>query len=423
MPIAVASEFSKFGKLSKLSRTTPLSNSAFYQRLGQFYMLRVSFNISVFTAVILAGLNSTAHAQITGQITGQPAQSPSGDYLPSLGVQPSNIGSGFERFDPGTSALAASNAAYVLGSGDQVSLSVIGYPEFTGTLAIFPDGTVTLPLMGSIRASGLTPNQLSAVLTQQLRTYLVDPVVSVGLVVMRPVVVTVAGEVYRPGPVQLSGLTGNNINPLGASGAVSSITDVQLRDRLALPTLSSAVLLAGGVTRNADIRQISVRRPTAGGQVEVFTLNLWEAITSDTGIADIGLRDGDSVFIPTLSGDEINRRTVASSSLAPQVVRVKVVGEVVRPGEVAVPPNSSISSAVAIAGGPTNDAQLNNVSLVRQDADGQIQQASIDLSNLTDDFQVQEGDVVVVAKKGYLSVIDGIGRVLNPLNIFRLFGL
>jgi polysaccharide biosynthesis/export protein len=108
--------------------------------------------------------------------------------------------------------------------------------------------------------------------------------------------------------------------------------------------------------------------------------------------------------------------------LAPSTVRVKVVGEVVAPGEVAVPPDSSVSSAVAIAGGPTEDAQLSKVSLVRRNDDGQIIEEEIDLSHLVDDYQVQDGDVVVVAKRGYLSVIDGISRVLSPVNLFRMFG-
>ena len=113
---------------------------------------------------------------------------------------------------------------------------------------------------------------------------------------------------------------------------------------------------------------------------------------------------------------------MASSSLAPSTVRVKVVGEVVAPGEVAVPPDSSVSSAVAIAGGPTTDAQLKSVSLVRQDDTGEIIEQEIDLSNLVDNYQVRDGDVVVVSKRGYLSVVDGIGRVLNPVNWFRILG-
>jgi polysaccharide biosynthesis/export protein len=396
---------------------------------------------STLATLWLVASGGSALAQITGQPTlGQPNQQRPNQQTPNQQTpnqpipaqpapglnQPQLNQPNQPQLNPaaGNAPIAASDssATYILGAGDQISLSVIGYPEFTGTIAILSDGTIALPLVGTLRVSGLTTNQLSAALSQRLRTYLVDPVVSVGLAVMRPVVVTVAGEVHRPGPIQLSGLSSSNGNPLGGEGTTAAGTNSQLLERPALPTLSSAVLLAGGVTRDADIRQVSVRRPLPGGQVENLTLNLWEAITSEAGMVDIGLRDGDAIYIPRLSGDEIDRRAVASSSLAPSTVRVKVIGEVVAPGEVAVPPDSSVSSAVAIAGGPTEDAQLSNVSLVRRGDDGQIIEEAVDLSNLVDDYQVQDGDVVVVAKRGYLSVVDGIGRVLNPVNWFRIFG-
>lgn len=363
-------------------------------------------------------------AQITGQpAIDQPRSSQSVDRptdrsLPSL-QSPQTTTAPTAAFSP-TSSVSTAN--YVLGVGDQISLSVIGYPEFTGNLAVLPDGTVILPLIGPVQANGLTTAQLSNALAAQLRTYLVDPVTSVGLLVRRPVVVTVAGEVHRPGPIQLG--RGSNLGGdiLRADNTTVNGPELTEGDRQALPTLSSAVLLAGGVTRDADIRQVVVRRPVAGGGEELLTLDLWEVVTSGVGTADLPLRDGDSVFVPRLTGDDIDRRAVAGSSLAPSTITVKVVGEVVTPGEVAVPPNSSISSAVAIAGGPTNDAQLSNVSLVRQTDAGQIEEQEIDLSNLIDDYQVQDGDVVVVAKRGYLSVVDGVTRVLNPLNLFRLLG-
>ncbi|MEM6450708.1 MAG: polysaccharide biosynthesis/export family protein [Cyanobacteria bacterium P01_D01_bin.105] len=360
------------------------------------------------TAIALLAVGSV-HSAVNAQVTGQPAL---GRPALARSAQPAPLGR------------TTSNTTYILGAGDQVSLSVIGYPEFTGTIAILPDGSVTLPLIGPLRVDGLTPNQLSLVLTQRLRTYLVDPVVNVGLAVTRPVVVTVSGEVYRPGPIQLSGLSNSGGEPLGQTASVEiPVTSAASINRSALPTLSSAVLLAGGVTQNADIRQVTVRRPVAGGRVEILTLNLWEAITSNTGVADVSLRDGDAIYIPTLTGNEIDRRTVANSSLAPSTVKVKVVGEVKNPGEVAVPPDSTVSSAVAIAGGPTSDAQLAGVSLVRQNDNGDIEQTEINLENLVDDYQIQDGDVVVVAKRGYLSVTDGIARILNPLNLFRLLGL
>lgn len=400
---------------------------------------------------LLAGLTSLAVlpdddaiAQITGQPTiGQPQQPDQSIDLPSLppaqqpltprtgiypttpssinssSINPSSIAPA-STFSSGSSSASAAN--YVLGAGDQISLSVIGYPEFTGNLSVLPDGTIILPLVGPVQASGLTTAQLSDVLSARLRTYLVDPVTSVGLSVRRPVVVTVAGEVHRPGPIQLGSGSSLGGDVLSAGSINSAGPDTARGDRQALPTLSSAVLLAGGVTQDADIRQVMVRRPVAGGGEELLTLNLWEVVTAGVGTADIALRDGDSVFVPRLTDDAIDRRAVAASSLAPSAVRVKVVGEVVSPGEISVPPNSSISSAVAIAGGPTDDAQLSKVSLVRQTDTGQIEEQEIDLSNLIDDYQVQEGDVVVVAKRGYLSVIDSVSRVINPLNLFRLLG-
>ena len=247
--------------------------------MSRIFPLATSVSATVWMLGISSLFATPALAQITGQPTGigqpsrQPASQPMGQPTEQPIRQPAT--QPIRQAPVQTLPLAAnstSNATYILGAGDQISLSVIGYPEFTGTLAILSDGTVTLPLLGPLRVSGLTPNQLSAALTERLRTYLVDPVVSVGLSVMRPVVVTVSGEVYRPGPIQLSGLSSGNGNPLGSAGTTSSGSNVLSQERPALPTLSSAVLLAGGVTRDADIRQVSVRRPLPGGQVENLTL-------------------------------------------------------------------------------------------------------------------------------------------------------
>jgi len=134
------------------------------------------------------------------------------------------------------------------------------------------------------------------------------------------------------------------------------------------------------------------------------------------------LQDGDTLFVPELaSGDTLDQRLIARSNLAPQTVRVRVVGEVKRPGEVAVPPSGSLSTAVATAGGPTVEAAMNRATFVRLLEDGTVARQEIDLSNLTDTYQVQEGDVVIIPRRGVYSVLDFAGRLLNPLNV--LFNL
>lgn len=302
-----------------------------------------------------------------------------------------------------------STSGYLLGSGDQITVTVFGYGEYTGAQTILPDGTITLPLLGSIAAAGQTTDSLTRDLTTRLNTLLVDPVVSVSLNTQRPVVVTVAGEVQRPGPIQLRSTT--TAIPISATSSVVNASG-------AVPTVSSALIEAGGVTRDADIRQVTVRRALPDGSYTTITVNLWEAISADAASQDLVLQGNDTVFVPRLTANAtIDRRLIARSSLAPGTVRVRVVGEVTRPGEVQVPPDSSISSAVAIAGGPTTDARLSDVAFVRLNAAGQIERQTVDLRNLTDAYQIQDGDVVIVPKRGSSSFLDFAGRVFPPLNL------
>ncbi|ASC71556.1 Putative polysaccharide export protein wza [Halomicronema hongdechloris C2206] len=312
---------------------------------------------------------------------------------------------------------ATARADYVLGPGDQVAISIIGYEEFTGSRVILPDGTISMPLIGSVAAAGRTTEALAAELTARLGVYLVNPVVDVSLTVLRPVVVTVAGEVYRPGPVQLSSLTQADTR-LDTNSRITSSTNT--------PTLASALTAAGGVQRTADVRQVRVQRTLPTGQVTSYTVNLWEAIVSGTQADNLVLRDGDAVYVPAAEPGDVDPRLVASSSVAPSTVRVRVIGEVNRPGQVEVPPNSSVSGAVAVAGGPTDDARLKEVVLVRLNDQGQVEETVLDLRNMVDAEQVQDGDVVLVAKHGYLNVLDGIGRVIQgvfpPLRLLDVLG-
>jgi polysaccharide export outer membrane protein len=93
------------------------------------------------------------------------------------------------------------------------------------------------------------------------------------------------------------------------------------------------------------------------------------------------------------------------------------VGQVTRPGEMQVPPNSSISSAVAIAGGPTDKADLAEVKFIRVGEDGSIEEQEIDISNLTDNYQIQEGDVIVVPKSTRGEIVEFVGDFIIPTNL------
>lgn len=309
---------------------------------------------------------------------------------------------------------------YLLGPGDQIQITVFGYEEYTEQHLIFSDGTIVLPLIGAVIVGNRTPAQLAQELTIRLKEYLVDPVVSISLISSRPITINVAGEVQRPGPVVLRSLnsfaSAYNTAPLTPTNAgVSS---------LQFPTVAAALLEAGGVTREADIRRVALKRYSPNGDSPPITINLWDAIVSEAPPRNLILQDGDSLFIPKLMpGESIDHRLVARSSFAPKTVRVRVVGEVKNPGEMAVPPNSSLSSAVAIAGGPTDKAKLSNVNFIRLNEDGAIEEQVVDLRQLNDTYQVQEGDVIVVPKSNTSTLLDFAGNLVNPfnflLNLFR----
>lgn len=298
---------------------------------------------------------------------------------------------------------------YLLGPGDEIAIDVFGYEEYTGTQVVAPNGTVSFPVLGTVEVANQTLETATQSLSQSLNQVLVNPAVTLRLESSRPVMVIVSGEVQRPGPIQLASIT--------------AVAQDRNQDNQSVPTLSTAIGKAGGVTRQANIREVVVRRVTDGGQIADITVDLWSAIWSDEALEDPLLQAGDTVYVPLLTEpNRVDQGLVARSSLAPETIRVRVVGEVVRPGEVQVPPDSSLSSAVAIAGGPTEDSRLSEVVYVRLDDAGTVQRQEVDLRNLTDSYQVQEGDVIMVPKRGSSSVIDFAARLLNPLgSFFRIF--
>jgi polysaccharide export outer membrane protein len=95
---------------------------------------------------------------------------------------------------------------YTLGPGDQIVVRVPDFEEIDNkSVPIDLKGSVNLPEVGRIQASGLTTEQLEAVITEHLRKYLVKPDVSVYLTEMRSQPVSILGQVQNPGVHQLQG--------------------------------------------------------------------------------------------------------------------------------------------------------------------------------------------------------------------------
>ena len=90
-------------------------------------------------------------------------------------------------------------SGYTLGSGDQVRIITFGEDQLTGEFRVDDQGRISLPLLGSVTAAGLVPQQLETQISNGLKTrnLLRNPSVSVEVLAYRPVFVL--GEVAKPG--------------------------------------------------------------------------------------------------------------------------------------------------------------------------------------------------------------------------------
>jgi polysaccharide biosynthesis/export protein len=300
-------------------------------------------------------------------------------------------------------------AAYLLGPGDIIEFGVIGYEQYSSKQTILPDGTITIAEVGNIFAAGQTVESLQKELLKKFKRVVIEPSIVVRLTNLRPVLVNVTGEVQRPGPIQLQ--------PVGVSSTAASQS----------PTVSIALALVGGVNRNADLRGVVLRRFVPNGEPISLTLDLVESATSLKGAPDILLRDGDALFVPRLAvPDRETQELIARSSFAPRGIRIAVVGEVRAPGEREVQPNISVSRAIAGAGGYTDKANLMAVGYLRLGRDGKVKQQGVNVSDLNDTTQLQDGDIIVVPKTDISSALDTVGNILSPLFnsilLLRTFG-
>jgi polysaccharide export outer membrane protein len=172
---------------------------------------------------------------------------------------------------PGESAFSASEASeYRLRPADVIAVNVFREPDISlDSAQVGADGEVAIPLVGPVRAQGLTTAELAALIRGKLAGgYLLDPRVAVNVVQYNSNRVTVEGAVKKP-------------------GVFSFIPGTRL---------SAAVALAEGPTRVAKLNQLAVFRNTSEGMtVAKFD---YQAMQQGTMIDPV-LLPGDRVVLGT----------------------------------------------------------------------------------------------------------------------------
>ena len=267
------------------------------------------------------------------------------------------------------SAASLIDEAYTLGAGDQLQIDIFDAPEYSGQngrYQVLADGTLNLPLVGSVSVKGLTPKQTGNLLSKKYYRFFKRPLTTVTVLAPRPLVVTIAGEVNRPGsyPIALS----------------------QQSTAAQFPTLTSALKLAGGITQAANVKQVQIRRSRGTGSTQTITLDLWRFFKVGDQQQDITLRDGDSILIPTATNIDLAESVqLADASFAAdrsQPISIAVVGEVFRPGSYVVTSDSRTGSA----GVPGVTAQITGTN-----SQGNASQATVPFPTVTKALQVAGG--------------------------------
>lgn len=318
-----------------------------------------------------------------------------------------------------------SQDAYILGPGDQVELLMLdpGAKAIGGTLDILNDGTASLALLGAVALQGLTINQATQKLRGLYLHYLINPELNLRVIRPRPLQVSVAGEVQRPG---LYSLTFNEVST--TEGAPSTTIS-------GLPTVVTAIQKAGGLTLDADLRSIRLQRriPGVQHQLREARLNLLALLRDGDKTQNPFLFDGDTLVVGKAPVPDRQVMELAAANLSPQVIRVYVVGEVVKPGSLELRANTPVVQAILAAGGPLNwRARRSDVEIVRINRNGTATRQLVRINysqgvSGTLNPPLMDGDTVVVNRSTYAVMSDALGAVASPLtglvNIGALYRL
>ncbi len=170
--------------------------------------------------------------------------------------------------EPATSSNTGATE-YVIGEADVLRVTVWKEPELSQAVVVRPDGMISIPLIGIVKASGMTPSGLQDVLTAKLSRFIGKPIVSVTVTEIGSKSVYVTGEVVKPGAYQL----------------VTPMDVLQL------------IAKAGGVTPYAHRKSVFVLR-NVDGKRQKLPVNYKHVLHGENPEQNIPLMPGDTVVVP-----------------------------------------------------------------------------------------------------------------------------
>jgi polysaccharide biosynthesis/export protein len=263
-------------------------------------------------------------------------------------------------------------ARVILGADDQIAVRALGIEEIDGkTARIDPQGNIDVPLIGRIKAAGLTVEQLEAAISQQLRKYVREPHVTVTIAEYKSETASVLGAVNTPGVYSLTETT-TLLQVLSKAGGLrndagNKVELARRREAGAIP-LDSAKVDASGNFSTAEVKL----RP------------LLEAKAPEQNIA---VKNGDVISVPR---GEL----------------VYIVGAVHRPGGFVLNERESLTAlqAVSMAEGLEKTSAPQRAKILRAGATAEREEIPVDLGRIisgqSEDVPLLANDILVVPNSG-----------------------
>ena len=237
-----------------------------------------------------------------------------------------------------------------LGPDDLIKVEVFGSPDLTTTTNVTDDGSIRMPLAGSIAVGGQSPAEAARRIEIALREgqFLINPQVTVTLVQSRSQRVSVLGEVKNPGAFIIQ--------------SNSSVFDL--------------VALAGGITDKAsDI--VYILRADDFGALQRVPVDMRQIGVTSSDVkssANKNLRSGDIILVPKGT--------------------FFITGQIVSPGEYRIEGDMMLYEAIARAGGVTPLGSASRVEVRRRGSDDKVVEVK---SNKN--LRIQPGDVINVKER------------------------
>lgn len=297
---------------------------------------------------------------------------------------------------PPPNVIVAPNEDYRIGPGDYLEIRVEDAPELLTRTRVNAKGSILMPHLEYVPASGKTTEQLTTYITEKLRGgYLKKPHVSVAITQVNSRSYLIQGAVRRPGPFQVEGR----------------------------PSLMRLINYAGGVLENHGSRAFVFREsktplkldsvksgfeqdPSAAqNTADSSEIIKYEMLTSNISALYKGRFDQDIILEP---GDIVN---------IPPTDVFFVAGEVVAPGEFPLKEGTTLRQAIAMAQNVTGKAQPKNAVIFREDVNGERKEIPVDIdavmSNKKPDVQLMANDIVIVPnsklKSALLPILNAFG--------------